>query len=139
MFGNLSKHLEAKIYQKTLLPWMYTENFYSNGSIKDIISIIEYYSLPTPHGIYHQSRAILHNDTSDRLTEIMCPTLVMVGKEDILTPVAFSQQLANGINNAELVIIEGAGHGFLVESPHAVVEVMLQFLASDTSALIVST
>lgn len=129
MFGNLSNHLSAKIYQKTLLPWMYTENFYSNGSIENIISIIEYYPLPTPHGIYHQSRAILHNDTNDRLTKIMCPTLVAVGKEDILTPVAFSQQLADGINDAELVIIERSGHGFLVESPDAVLRVMLKFLA----------
>jgi 3-oxoadipate enol-lactonase len=130
MFGNLSNHLEAKVYQKTLLPWMYTENFYSNGSIKDIISIIEYYPLPAPHGIYHQSQAILNNDTSDRLNNISCPTLVMVGKEDILTPVAFSQQLADGINDAELVVIERSGHGFLVEAPDAVVEVMLKFLAS---------
>ncbi|OKH43320.1 alpha/beta hydrolase [Calothrix sp. HK-06] len=128
MFGNLSNHLEGKIYQKTLLPWMYTENFYSSGSIQNIISIIEYYPLPTPHGIYHQSRAILHNHTNDRLHKILCPTLVIVGKEDILTPVAFSQRLADGINDAELVIIEGAGHGFLVESPDAVANVMLKFL-----------
>jgi pimeloyl-ACP methyl ester carboxylesterase len=129
MFGNLSNHLEPKTYQKTLLPWMYTENFYSNGSIKDIISIIEYYPLPAPHAIYHQSRAILGNDTSDRLLNIQCPTLVAVGKEDILTPAAFSQQLADGIDDARLVVIERSGHGCLVESPDAVVRVMLQFLA----------
>ncbi|BAZ08583.1 alpha/beta hydrolase fold protein [Calothrix sp. NIES-4071] len=130
MFGNLSNHLEAKIYQKTLLPWMYTENFYSNGSIKDIISIIEYYPLPAPHTLYHQSRAILDNDTSDRLTNILCPTLVVVGKEDILTPVAFSQELADGIDDAKLVVIERSGHSCLVESPDVVAEVMLKFLAS---------
>jgi 3-oxoadipate enol-lactonase len=129
IFGNLSIHLEAKIYQKILLPWIYTENFYSNGSIEDIINIIEYCPLPTPHGIYHQSRAILYNDTSNSLSNILCPTLVVVGKEDILTPVTFSKQLVNGIPNAELIVIESSGHGLLIESADAVVKVMLQFLA----------
>ena len=132
MFGNLSNHLEAITYQKTLLPWMYTEDFYSDGRIEEIITIIEYYPfLPTPHVIYHQSRAILNNDTSDRIRNIVCPTLVVVGKEDILTPLAFSKQLVDGISNAELVVIECSGHGFLVESADAVVKVMLQFLTKQ--------
>ncbi|MBW4510605.1 MAG: alpha/beta hydrolase [Scytonematopsis contorta HA4267-MV1] len=132
MFGNLSNHLEAITYQKTLLPWMYTEYFYSDGRIEEIITIIEYYPfLPTPHVIYHQSRAILNNDTSDRIRNIVCPTLVVVGKEDILTSLAFSKQLVDGIPNAELVVIECSGHGLLVESADAVVKVMLQFLAKQ--------
>jgi 3-oxoadipate enol-lactonase len=132
MFGNLSNHLEAITYQKTLLPWMYTEDFYSDGRIEEIITIIEYYPfLPTPHVIYHQSRAILNNDTSDRIRNIVCPTLVVVGKEDILTPLTFSKQLVDGIPNAELVVIQCSGHGFLVESADAVVKVMLQFLAKQ--------
>lgn len=132
MFGDLANHLEAKVYQKTLLPWMFTENFYSNGSIEDIKAIIEYYPLPAPHTLYHQSRAILNNDTSDRIGNILCPTLVVVGKKDILTPVALSKQLADNIPGAELVIIENYGHGFMIESPDTVVRVMLQFLAKTT-------
>jgi 3-oxoadipate enol-lactonase len=129
-FGDLPKVLDGKIYQKVLLPWMLTEKIYSTGAIAEIINIIENYPfLPTPQGLYHQSRAIIHNETSDRITNIYCPTLVLVGKEDILTPVTFSEQLADGIPNAELVVIEDVGHGFLVESPDAVVKVMLKFLA----------
>lgn len=125
-------NLDGKIYQKVLLPWMFTEEFYStSGAIEQIINFIEEYPfLPTPHG-YHQSRAILKSDTSERLTNICCPTLVVVGKEDILTPVEFSEQLAGGIPNAELVILEHGGHGFLVESPDAVAKVMLNFLANQ--------
>jgi 3-oxoadipate enol-lactonase len=130
MFGNLSNHLEAKMYQKSLLPWMYTEEFYSDGRIEEIITIIENYPfLPTPHGIYHQSRAIINSDTSNCITNILCPTLVVVGKEDILTPVAFSKQLVDGIPNAELFVIECSAHGCLVESADATVKAMLKFLA----------
>ena len=53
----------------------------------------------------------------------------MVGKEDVLLPVAFSQQLARGIAGAELVVMEKAGHGLLVESPEGVAQAMLAFLS----------
>ncbi len=73
---------------------MFTEKFYSSGAIAEIINIIEEYPfLPTPQGLYHQSRAIINNDTSDRIANICCPTLIVVGKEDILTPVAFCNLL----------------------------------------------
>ena len=130
MFGNLPKDLDRKIYQKLLLPWMFTEKIYSTGAIAENISFIEDYPfLPTSQGLYHQSRAIIQNDTSDRIANIYCPTLVVVGNEDIFTSVKFSEQLADGIPNAELIIIEGGGHGFLVELADAVVKVMLNFLA----------
>ena len=124
MFGDLSKRLDGKSYQK----------FYSKtGAIEQIINIIEEYPfLPTSHGLYRQSRAILKSDTSEHITNIFCPTLVVVGKEDIVTPVKFSEQLAGGIPNAELVVLERGGHGFLVESPDAVAVVMLNFLAKHS-------
>ena len=134
MFGDLPKNLDGKIYQKVLLPWMFTEEFYSKTeAIEQIINFIEEYPfLPTSHGLYRQSRAILKSDTSKHITNISCPTLVVVGKEDIVTPVKFSEQLAGGIPNAELVVLERGGHGFLVESPDAVALVMLNFLAKHS-------
>ncbi|WP_442994326.1 alpha/beta fold hydrolase [Scytonema sp. PRP1] len=56
------------------------------------------------------------------------PTLIVVGKQDILTPVKLSEQLAQGIPNAELVVLDCGGHGFLVESADVVATVMLNFL-----------
>jgi len=46
--------------------------------------------------------------------------LVVVGKEDLVTPVKFSEQLAQGIPNAELVILDRGGHAFVVESAETV-------------------
>lgn len=131
MFGDLSQKLERTLYQKVLLPWVFTDTFYSTpGAMEQLIKLIKNQPFPpTPHGLYHQSRAILGSDTSDRLTDIHCPTLVVVGKEDLLTPIKFSQQLAQGISQAELAILEHGGHALVVESADAVVKVMLDFLA----------
>jgi pimeloyl-ACP methyl ester carboxylesterase len=63
----------------------------------------------------------------------------MVGKEDLLTPVRFSEQLAQGIPNAELAILDQGGHAFVVESADTVAKVMLDFLAKYRQRILQST
>ena len=141
LFGDLAQKLEGTLYQRVLLSWLFTDAFYSTpGTMEQLINLIENYPFrPTPQGLYHQSRAILGSDTSDRLVNIHCPTLVVVGKEDLLTPVRFSEQLAQGIPNAELVIFKHGGHAFVVESADSVAKVMLDFLTKHTQRTIQST
>jgi pimeloyl-ACP methyl ester carboxylesterase len=122
--------LEPRLMARLLLPWLYSNAFFSKpGAVEQLLTLLlDNPYPPTAQGIYHQSRAIGEFDTTDRLGDIGCPTLVLVGKEDVLLPVGFSQQLAKGISGAELVVME-SGHGLLVESPEAVAQAMLAFLS----------
>jgi 3-oxoadipate enol-lactonase len=131
-WGDLPSILDLKMYEQVILPWIFTDAFYSiPGMVDMIVNMAINYPFPaTPHGVYHQSRAIIASDTKDRLKNIHCPTLVMVGKQDILAPVKFSEELAQGIPNAQLVVLDGGGHGFLIESPETVASAMLKFLLS---------
>jgi len=70
----------------------------------------------------------LHQDLIDRLPEITVPTLVLVGNQDILTPRGDSEDLAATIPTAELVVISGAAHGFMVEHASTFNRVLLDFL-----------
>ncbi|TFH14749.1 MAG: alpha/beta fold hydrolase, partial [Acidimicrobiales bacterium] len=70
----------------------------------------------------------LHQDLIDRLPDIAVPTLVMVGNQDILTPRGDSEDLADTIPTAELVVISGAAHGFMVEHASTFNRVLLEFL-----------
>jgi 3-oxoadipate enol-lactonase len=70
----------------------------------------------------------IHQDLIDRLPEIVVPTLVMVGNQDILTPRGDSEDLAATIPTAELVVISGAAHGFMVEHASTFNRVLLEFL-----------
>jgi pimeloyl-ACP methyl ester carboxylesterase len=126
----LGANVDLKLYEKVVLPWIFTDTFYSiPGMIEGLIEFaIRYSFAPATHSLYHHSQAILDFDTTDRLQQIHCPTLVLVGKQDILTPLKFSQQLAQGIPNAELAVLDGGGHGFLIESPDTVISAMLNFL-----------
>jgi pimeloyl-ACP methyl ester carboxylesterase len=135
-WGELLGTLDLKLYEKVVLPWIFTDTFYSTpGMIEAVIDMaINYPFPPTTHGVYHQSRAILSSNTSTRLQDIHCPTLVVVGRQDILTPIKFSEQLVQGIPNAKLVILEDVGHGFLVESPDTLARTMLSFLETVSIA-----
>lgn len=83
-----------------------------------------------PHAFAAQVAAILsvHDDIKDRLAEVDVPTLVMVGNQDILTPRGDSEELAERIPTAELVVISGAAHGFMIEHGSTFNKYLLDFL-----------
>ncbi|HYW20833.1 MAG TPA: alpha/beta hydrolase [Nodularia sp. (in: cyanobacteria)] len=129
-WGDLPGNIDLKLYEQVLFPWIFTDEFYTiPGMVEQLIEwAVNYPFTPATHTLYHHSRAILSSDTRDRLHNIHCPTLIVVGRQDILTPVKYSEQLAQGIPHAELVVIERGGHGFLIESADAVSSVILKFL-----------
>ena len=82
------------------------------------------------HAFAAQVDAILAADDSmvDRLGEIAVPTMVVVGNQDILTPRGDSEELAERIPTAELVVISGAAHGVMIEHASTYNRVLLDFL-----------
>jgi 3-oxoadipate enol-lactonase len=61
-------------------------------------------------------RELAHADLRPRLGEITAPTLVVCGERDKVNQ-PLSRELADGIPNAELRIIPGAGHLWNLEQP----------------------
>ena len=51
------------------------------------------------------------------LHEIQCPTLIVVGEEDILKPVKFSRIIANNIDNSEFYVLPNCGYVTIFEKP----------------------
>jgi len=76
-----------------------------------------------------QQRAILSRiDSRPSLKEIACPTLVLCGREDGITPIAMHQELRDGISGARLAIVEHCGHLSALEQPQAVSDAMQGWL-----------
>src|SRR5262249_40384354 len=107
-WGDLPGLVDAETATRLILPWLYTSAFYARpGAIEQVIQqILANLFPPSAQTIHHQSRAITTHDTSDRLGEIACPTLVLTGREDILLGVAFAEELARGIQGAEPVFLD---------------------------------
>jgi pimeloyl-ACP methyl ester carboxylesterase len=63
-------------------------------------------------------RAIMTRpDSTPLLPTIRCPTLIVVGAEDVLTPPAFSEEMHLAIAGSELAVVPGAGHLSSLEQP----------------------
>jgi len=67
-------------------------------------------------------------DSRLHLGEIRVPTLVLVGRQDALTPVEVHEELASRIARAKLVVVENCGHLSTMERPEAVTAVMRYWL-----------
>lgn len=69
-------------------------------------------------------------DSRATLGTITCPTLVVVGEEDTLTPPAAARVIADGIAGARYAPIARAGHLANVEQPEAFDAVLRPWLAA---------
>jgi 3-oxoadipate enol-lactonase len=90
------------------------------------------------HAFAGQVAGILSIDDglADRLSAITAPTLVIVGNQDILTPRGDSEEIAEHIPTAELVVISGAAHGFMIEHATTFNRIMLGFLRRAERAFV---
>jgi pimeloyl-ACP methyl ester carboxylesterase len=82
-------------------------------------------------GFLRQQRAILDRpDSRPVLPRIACPTLVLAGREDAITPPELQIEMAQAIPQATLVLLPGCGHLAPLERPEAVTRQLLAWLES---------
>jgi 3-oxoadipate enol-lactonase len=83
-----------------------------------------------PRAFVAQIEAILSLDDAVRfeLPGVTAPTLAVVGSQDILTPLADSEEIVSLIPGAELAVVGGGAHGFMFEHAAAFNRVVLDFL-----------
>jgi 3-oxoadipate enol-lactonase len=72
--------------------------------------------------------AIQSLDLTERLAQISLPTLIIVGEEDMGTPVAASQVIQEQIQDSQLEILKSAAHLSNMEQPEAFNQALLAFL-----------
>ena len=77
-----------------------------------------------------QSAIIGRPDFRPLLPAIRCPTLVLCGRQDALTPLVFHTEIAAAIPGAELEVIEACGHLSTLERPAEVNAALRAWLAS---------
>src|SRR5918996_2392452 len=127
----LEERLRYVIY-----PLVYSPKFFGQKENLETVfqRALAYPHQAKPEAIERQGRGLLawNGTRVKRLGSIRVPTLVMVGKDDILTPPAFSRALARMIRRARLAVLPG-GHAFFVEEAEAFNRTVLRFLKSVRS------
>lgn len=78
-----------------------------------------------------QQRAIMARvDSRPFLGAIRCPTLVLVGDGDEITPLDRAEEMAHGIAEARLLVVPDCGHLCTIEQPAAVTTALVEWMRS---------
>lgn len=80
--------------------------------------------------VRQQTAIISRPDYRPNLAKIRCPTLVLCGRQDQLTPISDSEQIAAAIPGAKLVVVEECGHMSTLERPEEVNREMRKWLTA---------
>ncbi len=82
-----------------------------------------------PEAFIRQQSAIMGRpDSRPQLSSIGCPTLVLVGEQDELTPLDRAIEMAHGIRGAQLVTVPECAHLSTLERPREVTRALLDWL-----------
>ncbi|HVY08498.1 MAG TPA: alpha/beta fold hydrolase [Burkholderiales bacterium] len=114
---------------KRMLPLMVHES-----RVKDVPLVVVIREMAERTGIEayirQQNAIIARRDYRPLLPSIACPTLVLCGREDKLTPLHNSEEMAAAIPGAELVVVEDCGHLSTLERPQQVNAALRNWLAA---------
>lgn len=117
------------------LPYIFSEDFIKNNS--ELIDKMREAntSINTPHAVKRLAVASAAHNLRHRVSEITCPTLIVVGDEDILVPSRYSHILHREIPGSELVTIKNSGHVPTIEQPAEFNRTVLDFLKNHDRLL----
>src|SRR5215510_2003451 len=83
------------------------------------------------NGIIGATEALIARpDSTSTLSTIDVPTLVIVGDEDVVTPLKDARRIQEGMVGSRLEVLKGAGHLSNVERPAAFNTVVTEFLGT---------
>jgi 3-oxoadipate enol-lactonase len=71
-------------------------------------------------------------DRREELARVRCPTLVVVGTDDVLTPPAEAAAMTTAITNAVLIELPGCGHLANLEAPAPFAQALAGFVGRTT-------
>lgn len=76
-----------------------------------------------------QQRAIMSRpDSRATLADITCPTLVICGEDDLITPPELAAEIVDGIKHAKLALIAQCGHLSTLDQPEEVSRLLVEWI-----------
>lgn len=121
-FGTVSPHPSRE--------WMYEkmrEIFYDAGHVSDelVDRVIKIISVRwNVRNIVKIAKSAKRDNVADRLGHVRCPSLLVWGRQDQVTPPEVAGEFARGLPNCELVWVDKCGHAPMMEHPQVFAEAL---------------
>jgi pimeloyl-ACP methyl ester carboxylesterase len=87
-----------------------------------------------PKQVFHTDFTACNNYANGEVasSKVQCPTLFMLAKSDMMTPVKAAAGLRQAITHHQLCMIENSGHSMMAEQAHAVLQGLFNFAKAPT-------
>jgi len=109
-----------RAFFEAFFTWVYTPRAHDDGSVGQIVEeAIAFPHQQSVEAFQAQVDVCLTHDTTDRLSRIAAPTLVVAGELDTILPPRFGQAVAAAIPDARLEVMAGEAHQPFQEVPDA--------------------
>jgi pimeloyl-ACP methyl ester carboxylesterase len=120
--------VNPELVLESTMPWIYSAKYLSEKKSAETLAreIVEDPSR-TIDETGGQTNVLLSLNLSEEIKNISTPTMIIVGDEDICSPVSCSEYLHKEIKNSELKIFSKAGHMTQKEIPQEIVNLIKQF------------
>lgn len=115
-------------------PWVWGATFLQRN-YEGLRPFREFAGTIPVHAVLNLIRGAAEHDLLDGLARVTCPTLLMTGDEDLLTPVSYSREMQLRIRDSRLVTLEQAGHAMFLEQPQRFARVAAEFLHGAIAAV----
>ncbi|WP_372398978.1 alpha/beta fold hydrolase [Azospirillum sp. HJ39] len=116
----------AQVIRAALPRLIHSDRMTDEGFVRAVLAQMERVGVD---GYAREQDAIIGRaDSRPGLPAISCPTLVVCGRQDVLTPPDLHEEMAAAIPGARLVLIEDCGHLSAMEQPQAVTALMRDWL-----------
>ena len=104
-----------------IFPWCFTPELYAAKPeyIDSLAEFVRSRPMPSVEAFMRQSQAVLDHDVTAQLGRITAPTLITLGRHDVLCSGRFTNTLASGIKDTEVVVFEDCSHAPIYESVEA--------------------
>ena len=110
------------------LPPMVDAGRHDDQAVMDDLTDMVLAAGPDQHE--RQIRALMSRpDAAQYLPDVTCPVLLLVGRTDQWSPVAQHQEIADMVDDAELYVIDDAGHFLPFERPRETANVLSRWLS----------
>lgn len=112
-----------------VLPIMFAQSWLANPRNKAEKNYWKSQLRKNEKGITAAVEGVIHRrGVEDELAKISCPTLILVGDEDVATKPEKAKFIQMGIKNSKLHVIIGAGHSSCIEKPFEVNRILEDWL-----------
>jgi pimeloyl-ACP methyl ester carboxylesterase len=132
MLGNAAYRMNRKAYERWMGLFVHSPEYVdAHPGFLDLQAELKSVEPISARQIIAQLRCVVCSVPQPRDYCIQSPTLVVAGEYDQLIPNCYGRRMADAIPDSRFLIIPGAGHNLLAESPARLAGVLESFLTDE--------